>query len=213
MNFIYYLICFVVGYIISTFSLSTILLTLTCTFPTTLKLYKENAINLDDKTRVIKMASTTIFIHMIVLLVVIALICHFALSYISGFLFGLILSMLFTKFGQTEDNMSDYLKIYFPNTYDERSNIINELVTQTGLSMQICTDCYDILILAKSQQKDYAIEMIYDTLIPHLKQEEIIGNVGIALGLLINDYLLTKEEANELSMKTINEMVSNGQIS
>lgn len=87
--------------------------------------------------------------------------------------------------------------------------IIIELMRRSNLSKLICTDIYYILLDFKFNNKNSAYNKIYSTLIPHLKLENKIGNVGIAFGMLIdNDIALTQEEALNFSEKVMKEMIT-----
>ena len=100
---------------------------------------------------------------------------------------------------------------YTKNTHTNKENIVNEIVKSSGLPYEICSDCYDIIMTAKTENKESAMQMIHEILIPHLKQQQIYTNVGIAIGMLISEELLSKEEAQSLSKEVITEMVNEQQ--
>lgn len=86
---------------------------------------------------------------------------------------------------------------------------IRRLMKKSGLSELICTDIFNILIEFINNNSDTAYAKIYSDLIPHLKDENKIGNVGIAFGMLIdNDIALTQEEALNFSEMVMKEMVT-----
>ena len=124
-----------------------------------------------------------------------------------GFVLGIALMLFCGALLYKKDNANN------TSHFQDKENVIKNLMDRTGLSEIICTNCYDILLLAQYHSKEEAKKMIDDTLIPHLKQEQIMSNVGIALGMLVNDMLLTNDEAKELTVQTINEMINEKQMS
>jgi len=117
----------------------------------------------------------------------------------------------FGQTGTTENNLSDFynsLKCQGAILKDPKDEIISEFQKESGLSREICSNIYDILILFNQFQKSTAYSVIENTLIPNLIKENNIGNVGIAFGMLINDLGLSKEEANNYSQEIIKEMLS-----
>lgn len=86
-------------------------------------------------------------------------------------------------------------------------SIINTYMKRSGLSKEVCTYIYNILILAQNGDNYSARKMIHDVLIPQLKSENIVSNVGIAFGMLTNDILLAQDEAEILAKQIMSEMV------
>lgn len=98
----------------------------------------------------------------------------------------------------------------FVNNNDNFENsmiYIRRLMKKSGLSELICTDIYKILIDFINDNRDSAYAKIYLYLIPHLKDENVIGNVGIAFGMLIDDIALSENEALQITQKVIEEML------
>ena len=111
------------------------------------------------------------------------------------FVLGLLL-MLFV--GKNSQN--------FENSTNNPEQTITELMKQSGLSKDICTDIYQILITFM-QDKDLAYKKIEESLIPDLVAENNFGNVGIAFGMLINEKGLTEAESIKYSETVMQEMV------
>lgn len=107
-----------------------------------------------------------------------------------------------------------YYKAKLHNSNDTTStvdskDVIYELMNKSGMSEQICTDIYTILTYYTENQKDIAENHIQTKLIPHLKEEMDITNVGLAFGMLIDDIALSKEDAQRYSEEVIIEIVGN----
>lgn len=101
------------------------------------------------------------------------------------FIFSLLFAFLFNK------NKNNELIL-------DKNKIIQELMQESNLSQQICTDIYNILLDFRDNNKDNAYLKINNTLIPHLKEEGNAYNLGVAFGMLIDEeYALTKEEATD----------------
>lgn len=94
------------------------------------------------------------------------------------------------------------------DTLNNPEDIVPELMKRSGLSEQICTDCATIGYISLSDGKNKAMELVYSTLIPHLKEEGNIYNVGVAFGMLINEHFLTEQESLAFSKKIMMEMAN-----
>ncbi len=93
---------------------------------------------------------------------------------------------------------------------DSRSNkIIQELIKKSGLSEQLCTDIFEILVCFSYNDKELAHSKINTQLIPHLKDTNDIGIIGIAFGMLIGENALTQEESTRYSSHLIEELIMN----
>lgn len=90
-----------------------------------------------------------------------------------------------------------------------QKDFVNIFSEKTGLPQNICIDIYYITLNFNNKDKDLAYNLIESKLIPDLKQNNSIAQVGIAFGTLIQENLcLTKEEADNYSKKVIYEMVN-----
>ena len=97
------------------------------------------------------------------------------------------------------------------NEIDKSEEIIEELMTKSGLSKQICTDVYQILTCFLYNDSQLAYDKIDNLLIPHLEESNNIGNVGIAFGMLIGENALSKEESTAYSSKVIETLIEKEQ--
>lgn len=95
------------------------------------------------------------------------------------------------------------------NSISNSEEIIQELMTKSGLSRQLCTDVYDILFCFLYDNKELAYSKIDNQLIPHLKETNDVRSVGIAFGMLIDDNALNAEESKCFSEKLIKELIIN----
>lgn len=126
------------------------------------------------------------------------------LSILSIFLIIIVL-ILYVRLKNLKKSQSTQINSNFKTADD----IIAELMHRSNLSKLICTDIYYILLDFKFSNRNTAYTKIYSNLIPHLKFENKIGNVGIAFGMLIdNDIALTQEEALNFSEMVMKEMVT-----
>ena len=95
------------------------------------------------------------------------------------------------------------------STDNHDSAIIQELMKKSGLSEQLCTDIFEILICFSYNDKELAHSKINTQLIPHLKDTNDIGIIGIAFGMLIGENALTQEESTRYSSHLIEELIMN----
>lgn len=93
------------------------------------------------------------------------------------------------------------------SNFDNSIIYIRRLMKKSGLSELICTDIFNILIEFINNNSDTAYAKIYSDLIPHLKEENILKNVGIAIGMLVDDIALSENEALQITQKIIEEML------
>ena len=93
------------------------------------------------------------------------------------------------------------------SNFDNSIIYIRRLMKKSELSELICTDIYNILMDFINNNTDSAYAKIYSDLIPHLKNENIIRNVGIAIGMLVDDIALSEGEALQITQKVMEEMV------
>lgn len=93
------------------------------------------------------------------------------------------------------------------SNFDNSIIYIRRLMKKSGLSELICTDIFNILIEFINNNSDNAYAKIYSDLIPHLKEENILKNVGIAIGMLVDDIALSENEALQITQKIIEEML------
>lgn len=87
------------------------------------------------------------------------------------------------------------------------SSTIKELMIKSGLTYNVCSAIYDISLDFLNCENEIAKSKIDTLLIPILKSENSLGNVGIAFGMLIGDNRLSKKEAINYSNAVISEMV------
>ena len=107
-----------------------------------------------------------------------------------------------------EEQINQYIQKHTAtNGISNREDIINTYMERSGLSKEVCSYIYNILILAQNGDNYSARKMIHDVLIPQLKNENIVSNVGIAFGMLTNDILLAQDEAEILAKQVMSEMV------
>lgn len=95
------------------------------------------------------------------------------------------------------------------NNNDNHEEIVQELMAKSGLSKQICTDIVEIFLCFSFNDRNSAYSKIESQLIPHLKETQDIGNIGIAFGMLIDEKALTQEEATNYSSKVIENLITN----
>lgn len=87
--------------------------------------------------------------------------------------------------------------------------IISEFMKRSSLSKISCTDVYNILNDLKNNERVLAYNKIENILIPHLKEEGKCSNVGIAIGMLIDDRGLSQEEGVKMTKQVIKEILHN----
>lgn len=115
-------------------------------------------------------------------------------------LLGIILIIISFVLKKVKMNQYDVLD-------DKTKNIINELMKKSNLPQNICTDVYLILLQFSKNNKNSAYNLINEILIPDLKDNNHTGDVGIAFGMLVDKIALSQEEAQNYSIKIINDMI------
>lgn len=95
------------------------------------------------------------------------------------------------------------------NNIDNSKEIIQELIDKSGLSKQLCTDVFEILVCFSYNDKELAYSKIDTQLIPHLKETANLSDIGIAFGMLIDENALSEEESRNYSSKLIENLVIN----
>jgi len=213
MDFWFYLIAFIVGYFLGAFSGSNIFLSVFLSIPLTKELYKKGEMTLELKEATMQKITTTIIIHTFILVFITFIAFFVANQYILAYIIGLIVPLFFVK-SKSTDNFSDYKNNYLANNSTLQKDfspsdidiMINDLVGKSGLSKQICSDIYNTLIFFSAEKRETAYNYIEEKLIPNLQNENNIANVGIAFGMLITDYALSKEEADGYSVMVINKI-------
>lgn len=96
---------------------------------------------------------------------------------------------------------------YFKKDEYKYDSVIFDLMKESNLSYKICKDICKIVIEFKNGNIEDGYTNINSQLIPDLKEEGNITNVGIAFGMLIDDVALSKEESTEYSQKVIKEIL------
>lgn len=155
-----------------------------------------------------------IIIVTVIICIVILLLSKYIIVFFGAFILFTLLSI--NKTGKNnQDNIQEFynsLQCNYPIT-DSNSNdneeIIQELMIRSGLPKQICTDVFEILVCFNYKDKDLAHSKINTQLIPHLKELNDIGSIGIAFGMLVGENALTNEESTNYSSKLIEELVVN----
>lgn len=131
--------------------------------------------------------------------------------YLSFAFFMLLLG--FSSTGNTENNKQEFIHTLNCNNIEdsnsEQSKIIQELVDKSGLSYELCTDVFEILVCFLYNDKKLAYSKIEEQLIPHLKKNPNIGDIGIAFGMLIAENALSEEESKKYSSRLIEELMMN----
>ena len=115
-------------------------------------------------------------------------------------LLGIILIIISFVLKKVKMNQYDVLD-------DKTKNIINELMKKSNLPQNICTDVYLILLQFSKNNKNSAYNLINEILIPDLKDNNHTGDIGIAFGMLVDKIALSQEEAQNYSIKIINDMI------
>lgn len=116
------------------------------------------------------------------------------------FLVGFLLIFIGMKLKKIKVNQYELL--------DNNSKIIiNQLMIESNLPQNICTDIFVILKQFQNGQRDTAYNTINTTLKSDLITNNHISDVGVAFGMLIDSIALTQEEAIQYSTKIMNEMV------
>lgn len=117
------------------------------------------------------------------------------------FLVGFLLIFIGMKLKKIKVNQYELL--------DNNSKIIiNQLMIESNLPQNICTDIFVILKQFQNGQRDTAYNTINTTLKSDLITNNHISDVGVAFGMLIDSIALTQEEAIQYSTKIMNEMVN-----
>lgn len=160
----------------------------------------------------------SILVDIIILTVIICIVILLLYKYIIAFFGAFILFTLMSinKTGKNkQDNIQEFynsLQCNYPQNNSNNNNnekIIQELMTRSGLPRQICTDIFEILVCFTYNDKDLAHSKISTQLIPHLKELNDIGSIGVAFGMLVGENALTSEESTNYSSKLIEELVVN----
>ena len=223
MNFLFYVLILLLAVVANSF-ITIILITLRVGLSFCNDICKSNEYEKEEIISAIKLKKKYYIGILIDILLVISITCIVILflnKYILAYLFILAIFVLLSIGKTGKNNQNNVLEFYnslkanYPNedTDNNKENktytpeqIIKELVKQSGLSKDVCTDIYQILITFM-QNKDLAYKKIETSLIPDLIAENNIGNVGIAFGMLINENGLTKEESIKYSETVMQEIV------
>lgn len=115
------------------------------------------------------------------------------------FILGLIVMFSSGTYNQSKQDIDN----------NNKEKIIQDLMTKSGLSEQICTDVFEILVCFAYNDKELAYSKINNQLVPHLRETQDIGSIGVAFGMLINEKALTQEESTQYSSKLIEELIIN----
>ena len=89
------------------------------------------------------------------------------------------------------------------SNFDNSIIYIRRLMKKSGLSELICTDIFNILIEFINNNSDNAYAKIYSDLIPHLKEENILKNVGIATFKIKNQDDFLEELQKRMSAEIV----------
>lgn len=132
----------------------------------------------------------------------------YPISFWIGYFWASIVSVIISIVISFKKSTKKEEKTAFDNVFQNKDSTISELMIRSKLSKEICIDIYNILTDFKLSRRETAFNKIQNNLIPDLKKDGNMGNVGIAFGMLIDDIALTKEEANYYSTKVIEEILN-----
>lgn len=224
---IQYFISIAIGFFTGCFPLLMFIITYRVGIRNCNKLIKEKNTQ-EFNLNILKFQKRKYYISILMQIIILFLITFICYKFLSTAFYTYLISALLTiilnlkNTGNTSTNMQEFLRNYmitenqYNNKYNnnlttnrldlEISSIVSELSEKSGLSSELCTDIFYILVCFQENNRELAYTKI-TTLINHLKDENKIGNVSIAFGMLISNIGLTEEEANQYSTQVIDEMV------
>lgn len=106
------------------------------------------------------------------------------------------------------DNIEDQDQYSSPTMFNvNNEEVIKELMKKSSLPKVVCQHILNVLMQFQLNKKEIAYNIIEEQLIPDLKKYCSSFQVGVAFGMLIEDFALTEDEANGYSTMVISQMI------